>query len=615
MNKLKEQVVARRIALGRAKLPDNGSHLWGLALSGGGIRSATFCFGLLRAFARAKLLLRFDVLSTVSGGGYIGGMVGRLFSRASTRMDARKVQEALGEARANWFVWWLRANGRYLIPRGAKDTTFVIGLFLRNLVAVHFELALVALGLGALLAMVTLLAWQLVAWLGYYQPNYLFPFLQDLPDWALLWFPAVWLALPFVAAVGAAQAAAYWLVPWVSRRKGVLVGWSLVMASTVTLIAIYAFLNVGDSPVGQVLRTTLYRVTAALLLLWLLGVPIAKRYSDKADKGDLQAAEEARTNLTRALANSFRWFTVIALAGVIDRCAWFLAFELEPLTETGQGAAALWLAGAAAFVRAALPVASKLIPGRAGTGSILFVGRVLGYALTFLLCVWWVSLVHKAVLGAAFTNRGVSFVDSWATLVLLAVPLCGFILVSGRNVGFLNLSSLHAFYRARIVRSYLGAANGARFKETPAPLSALARRSSCCAPRRPPAQNGRGNRPGRRPSSGPVHSTTPWWPRPYLERLRQSDQRPARGPVQSGPPRIGDVCCFRRTPQGLSTRLGTVDRPRLSDARQLVGNIWRRLCSWAGNLNPGWLISSCHVRWRPIGVLVEQGYSDQLDYQ
>src|SRR5437762_721597 len=43
-----------------------------LCLSGGGIRSATFAFGLLQGLARFRLLKDFDYLSTVSGGGYIG---------------------------------------------------------------------------------------------------------------------------------------------------------------------------------------------------------------------------------------------------------------------------------------------------------------------------------------------------------------------------------------------------------------------------------------------------------------------------------------------------------------------------------------------------------------
>ena len=44
-----------------------------LCLSGGGVRSASFALGVLQGFARAGVLGDFDYLSTVSGGGYIGG--------------------------------------------------------------------------------------------------------------------------------------------------------------------------------------------------------------------------------------------------------------------------------------------------------------------------------------------------------------------------------------------------------------------------------------------------------------------------------------------------------------------------------------------------------------
>src|SRR5437762_14168939 len=43
-----------------------------LCMSGGGIRSATFGLGVLQGLARCGLLDKFDYLSTVSGGGYIG---------------------------------------------------------------------------------------------------------------------------------------------------------------------------------------------------------------------------------------------------------------------------------------------------------------------------------------------------------------------------------------------------------------------------------------------------------------------------------------------------------------------------------------------------------------
>lgn len=58
--------------------PEN---LVGLALSGGGIRSATFCLGLLQGLQDLKLLRVFDYLSTVSGGGYLGGWWSAWLSR------------------------------------------------------------------------------------------------------------------------------------------------------------------------------------------------------------------------------------------------------------------------------------------------------------------------------------------------------------------------------------------------------------------------------------------------------------------------------------------------------------------------------------------------------
>ena len=48
---------------------------WGLRLSGGGIRSATFCLGVTQVLAARGLLKDVDFLSTVSGGGYTGSFL------------------------------------------------------------------------------------------------------------------------------------------------------------------------------------------------------------------------------------------------------------------------------------------------------------------------------------------------------------------------------------------------------------------------------------------------------------------------------------------------------------------------------------------------------------
>ena len=71
-SELKLQEESKDVAGQRILTPPETANLVGLALSGGGIRSAAFCLGALQALDAAKVLERVDYLSTVSGGGYIG---------------------------------------------------------------------------------------------------------------------------------------------------------------------------------------------------------------------------------------------------------------------------------------------------------------------------------------------------------------------------------------------------------------------------------------------------------------------------------------------------------------------------------------------------------------
>ncbi len=57
----------------RAHIGHDDGPLFGLAISGGGIRSASFALGLLQALHGFGAFEKFHYLSTVSGGGYIGG--------------------------------------------------------------------------------------------------------------------------------------------------------------------------------------------------------------------------------------------------------------------------------------------------------------------------------------------------------------------------------------------------------------------------------------------------------------------------------------------------------------------------------------------------------------
>jgi hypothetical protein len=138
----------------------HAQELVGLAFSGGGIRSATFNLGVLQGFADLGLLPMFDYLSTVSGGGYIGGWLETWIYRAGKDPSAaecstssglgdqsspiRRVQECLtsnrsqkighGESKA---IRFLREYSNYLTPRlgflGA-DTWTAIAIYVRNLV-------------------------------------------------------------------------------------------------------------------------------------------------------------------------------------------------------------------------------------------------------------------------------------------------------------------------------------------------------------------------------------------------------------------------------------------------------------------------------------------------
>jgi len=475
---LAEEVIARRQALAGRNTPVDAEHRWGLALSGGGIRSATFCLGVLRALARNDLLLRFDMLSTVSGGGYIGSMLGRLFDRARNPAQVQRVQSAIGQGDAAWYLWWLRANGRYLIPRGAKDRTFAIALFLRNLVGVHFELGLVALLLGVMLAGVDMLGWWAVESLGYWRPTAL-----NLLRWLPHWLSVVWLlVLPLVGLLGAAYAAAHWATPWVATSRRLKTVWVGVLLIDVLLFWVFHREGIRGT-LGDDQREAMWLACTGLIAVWLLAVPISRRYLRKAalqlglpdavgappsrpDQAQL-LRETTRSLLTQALARVFRVFAAVALLGLVDRVAWYFAFEHANLARVG-----LSLGIAAAVVRAALPLAATLGQAAKRPGLGLPFGHLLGYLLTFLLCSWWVSLVHKAALGAMFGNRAMNFGDGAVVLALMGVPLLSYVLLTGRHLGFLNASSLHSFYRARLSRSYLGATNPRRFGR-PEPLGTL----------------------------------------------------------------------------------------------------------------------------------------------
>ncbi|MCY3846017.1 MAG: hypothetical protein OXH69_21040, partial [Acidobacteria bacterium] len=112
--------------------------LTGLALSGGGIRSATFALGVLQRLARADLLRRFDYLSTVSGGGYIGGSLTWLLSRTEDPAALGSAfpfglrRRRLGGRESN-LLRHLRLHGNYLTPGKGITALSLAGVVLRGI--------------------------------------------------------------------------------------------------------------------------------------------------------------------------------------------------------------------------------------------------------------------------------------------------------------------------------------------------------------------------------------------------------------------------------------------------------------------------------------------------
>ena len=117
-----------------------------LCLSGGGIRSATFALGVLQGLSRAGdsaagryPIEEIDYLSTVSGGGYIGGWLSAWIARVGGKASAvfEELRKPPGGAIAPEAapVRWLRDYSNYLAPRFSLfsvDTATLIATWARN---------------------------------------------------------------------------------------------------------------------------------------------------------------------------------------------------------------------------------------------------------------------------------------------------------------------------------------------------------------------------------------------------------------------------------------------------------------------------------------------------
>ncbi|MGH9500722.1 MAG: patatin-like phospholipase family protein [Terriglobales bacterium] len=178
-----DQIKAARKARGVSAEKTQDS-LIGLAFSGGGIRSATFNLGILQALARRELLHKFDYLSTVSGGGYVGSWLAAVTKRYLANVPGssfKDVEKALvpedyqpGARHERSFLRWLRLYSNYLTPHSGAfslDTWAMIGTWSRNCFLNQTILGLLFLGFFVLCDVMLLalvrswgLGWDMVGW-------------------------------------------------------------------------------------------------------------------------------------------------------------------------------------------------------------------------------------------------------------------------------------------------------------------------------------------------------------------------------------------------------------------------------------------------------------------
>lgn len=430
----------------------------GLALSGGGIRSATFCFGLLRALARQKALVCFDYLSTVSGGGYIGSALGRLYQ---SDYRAGQVQERLGQD-DTLLLWWLRSNGRYLTPAGARDLGQANASIVRNVLFSQFEVAALML----LLAACALLPYALLDSFNHFTHQGVLAAGGEWPQAFQGKAGSAWWCALVLPLFGAGHCIfSYWFCrdrPSFATRLANVGGALLAGAASAALAG-----NIwSEAPARGGMSATLWAqgVAALLLLSPLSAALLALRPADPST----QAARRLRR--TKQLGLMLWCLAGLALLGLLDYAGWWLAGlikEHAALHATGAAGVVTMVAAA----RKALPRIQHwkaMLPSKPIKTDILL--NIAGLLLVLLLAVAWMTVLHALVrpeLGWALwpdVPTSQAPLVNWG--VVLALTL-GYLVLTRADVEVLNLSSLHNFYRARIERAYVSVGNYPRGTHPP----------------------------------------------------------------------------------------------------------------------------------------------------
>jgi hypothetical protein len=419
----------------------------GLALSGGGIRSATFCLGLLRALAKAGTLPHIDYLSTVSGGGYVGSAFARLYG---VECGATVVQQGLARD-DSVFLWWLRNNGRYLTPAGMRDVMQALASIYRGALSTHFEVGML-LVVAACVLLLPYVAIGTVAggdpsgsWLGLLRQEHM----------SLWWWAG---AVPVFIVFH--QIFAYWF--WRSPGAGV----SGVVDRIVAVVGFLIAWGLWNATTGYVLHSTPHWEPLLVVLSYpLLLTPVSAAIA-RWGEGALSLGE-ARLKHTKGLALALGGVLIFAVVGAVDVATYEIAKALRGRIIGGTFPSLVALTAVIHWVQTHWKSGRetlKSVASRLGTSGVL---NLVGLLFVLVVVLTWTAAVQYLVqpprpwLPASMTDAGMpTMLGQW--LYLLA-PSAVYIWATCGGIETLNLSSLHNFYRARLERAYVSCGNSLRF--------------------------------------------------------------------------------------------------------------------------------------------------------
>lgn len=474
-------------------------HRTGIAFSGGGIRSATISLGFAEALAVQGRFYGFDMMSTVSGGGYFGSFLRSLFvSRPEDKgiltpdegtnelfhRSRQKLADAvlLSMPDTQYFrdskqdfldagvtiknpLWWLRENGRYLAPDGFSDYGFAVVYAVRNWLMLAFSILVAFAFCFALLQIIS------VAWAGSTAGAYLgmIALAQGTPP-----VSPIFAVLQILLLVWVGIGAGYWLSvgigdsksdagqPWFVVRSWRY--WATLFVSAA--LGMWLYRSAGEWRNGEyaelwwaiiVVSATL--VATSLSVLFYSGMTGAERRN---------VGMEYSRNDTRLLYRYTMVLLGFVALSLVDSFALYLSHYLDHQIKAVVATAATSTGIASLF---AWLIAK--IPGWAEGKTSKFValskrnapaaGLIAGSILIFALAISADLLVYQSIwTGVAWKTGSTLNMTNAARLLGVSAILT---VTIGSSLKLLNHIAFSPLYASRLRRSYLGASNVLRQKQ------------------------------------------------------------------------------------------------------------------------------------------------------